>query len=159
MCAAPRSPSYAQAGDSVARSVSPAARVTTRDGQSRALADLTKSKTALVIFWSRHCGAALDAVPDIATLVKRLDAEGTPVVFVVDEAPSAELDRVLATRGVTWTVYYDPRASLADAMRNFGTPSYYVVDRRSRIRFSTVEQLGDIYSRLEAVLAQDARMP
>jgi hypothetical protein len=144
---------------SVARSVSPTARVTTRDGQSHALADLTKSQTALVIFWSRHCGAALDAVPDIATLVKRLDREGTPVVFVVDEAPSAELDRVLATRGVTWTVHYDPRASLADAMRNFGTPSYYVVDRRSRIRFSTVEQLGDIHSRLEAVSAQDVRMP
>lgn len=144
---------------SLARSVSPAARVISRDGQPRALADLAKGKSALVIFWSRHCGAALDAVPEIATLVKRLNAEGTPVVFVVDEAPSAELDRVLATRGVTWTAHYDPRASLADAMRNFGTPSYYVVDRRSRIRFTSVEQIGDIYGRLEAVIAQDVRMP
>jgi Redoxin/Putative zinc-finger len=144
---------------SIARSVSPAARVTSRDGQRLSLADITKGRPALVIFWSRHCGAALDALPEIGTLVKRLASEGTPVAFVIDEAPSADLDRALSTLGVSWPVYYDARASLADAMRNFGTPYYYVVDRQARIRFTSVEQIGDIYARLEAVTAQDVGMP
>ncbi len=143
---------------SLSRVVSPAARVITRTGQTQSLADITSGKPALVIFWSRHCGAALDAVPEIAKLVKQLSAKGTPVAFVIDEAPSAALDKALTALGITWPVYYDTRASLADAMRNFGTPYYYVLDRGARIRFTGVEQVGDLYARLEAVEAEENGM-
>lgn len=143
---------------SLSRGISPDARITTRDGQKRSLSDITQGKSALVIFWSRFCGPALDAVPEIASLMKRLEASGTPVAFVIDESPSGELDKALTDHGITWPVHYDGRSSLADAMRNFGTPHYYVIDRNSRIRFTGVEQIGDLFSRLEAVAAQDGDM-
>lgn len=143
---------------SLSRGISPDARIATRDGLKRSLSDITQGKSALVIFWSRFCGPALDAVPEIASLMKRLDATGTPVAFVLDESPSAELDSALIQLGITWPVHYDGRASLADAMRNFGTPQYYVIDRNARIRFSDVEQIGDLISRLEAVASQDGDM-
>jgi hypothetical protein len=141
---------------SISRGVSTSARVASRDGASHALAALTGAKPALVIFWSRNCGYALDAVPRIQTVVTRLRAAGTPVVFVVDEAPSADMDAALAEKQITWPVYYDVQASLGDAMRNFGTPQYYVLDGAGRIRFAALEELGDVYGRLDAV-ASDRR--
>lgn len=143
---------------SISRVVSPAARVVTRSGATQSLKDLTGGKAGLVIFWSRNCGAALEAVPEIKQLIARLTTRGTPVAFVTDDAPSSEFDAVLTSLGITWPVHYDPRASLADAMRNFGTPAFYVVDRGGRIRFTSVEQIGDVYSRLEAVEAEQAAM-
>ena len=130
------------------------ASVRRRDGKELTLAALTRSKTALVIFWSRHCGYAIEALPEIRALIKRLAVAGTPVVFVMDESPSAALDSVIAEKQITWPVYYDTRTMLGNAMRNFGTPNYYVLDAAGRIRFVGVETIQDLYGRLEAVEAE-----
>ena len=126
-----------------------------RDGRDHSLRELTGGETSLVIFWSRHCGYALEALPEISTLIARLRTAGTPVVFVVDEPASADFDEFLKRKQITWPVHYDARTALGNAMRNFGTPYYYVVDGANRIRFSNVEELGDLYGRLAAVAADD----
>jgi hypothetical protein len=141
---------------SIARAVAPTASARSRDGRDHPLRALTGGHASLVIFWSRHCGYALEALPEISTLIARLRTAGTPVVFVVDEPASADFDEFLKQKQITWPVHYDARTALGNAMRNFGTPHYYVVDGANRIRFSGVEEIGDLYGRLAAVAADDA---
>lgn len=141
---------------SVVRSIPPSAQLRTRGGKDVPLTRLINDRPSLVIFWSRQCGYAIDALPEIKRLVERLARVGTPVVFAIDEAPSAELDRALAEYEITWPVYFDVRVSLGNAMRNFGTPAFYVLDRAGRIRFTAVDEPSDVYGRLEAVAAEDA---
>lgn len=140
---------------SISRSVASSARAQSRDGRDHTLPELTGRAPSLVIFWSRHCGYALEALPDIRILVERLRAAGTPVVFVIDEAPSADLDAYLAAERITWPVYYDARKRMGDAMRNFATPMYYVLDASQRIRFApSVVEVGDLYGQLSAVQSE-----
>ncbi len=139
---------------SIVRAVSGSTQVRSRDGADHTLASLTAGQPALVIFWSRHCGYALDAIPEITALVARLKAQGTPVVVSIDEAPSADLDRTLAERKIDWPVYFDARARLASAMRNFGTPGYFVLDRSGRVRFTSAEQVPDLIGQIEALRAE-----
>jgi hypothetical protein len=139
---------------SLSRVIASGASVHSRDGKEITLAMLTGNKTALVIFWSRNCGYAIEALPEIRGLIERLAVAGTPVVFVLDESPSAELDSVIASKQISWPVYYDTRTALGNAMRNFGTPHYYVLDAAGRIRFNAVEEIQDLYGRLEAVEAE-----
>ncbi|MFN8517775.1 MAG: hypothetical protein U0232_33975, partial [Thermomicrobiales bacterium] len=94
---------------------------------------------------------ALEALPDIAAVTATLRAQGTPVLFVVDEAPSADLDNFLRGKNVNWTVYHDVNSSAATAFRNFGTPMYYVVDAGGRIWFDEVERVPDIIGQVDAV--------
>ncbi len=140
---------------SISRSIASSARAQSRDGRDHTLPELTGRAPSLVIFWSRHCGYALEALPDIRSLVERLRAAGTPVVFVIDEAPSADLDAYLAAERITWPVYYDARKRMGDAMRNFGTPMYYVLDASQRIRYApSVVEVGDLYGQLSAVQSE-----
>ena len=139
---------------SIVRSIRTDVTLRTRDGRTASVRSLTGGRPAVVIFWSRHCGFALDAVPEIASLVTRLTAAGTPVLFVVGESPSAALDGALAGLKVTWPVYFDSRGLLADAMNNFGTPAYYVLDGAGRIRFSFATEVPDIIAQVEAVKSE-----
>ena len=133
---------------STVRAFAATTKIRSRDGVDHPLSELIAGKPALVIFWSRHCGFALEA---IGKLVARLQAEGTPVVVAVDEAPSSELDAFFASKQITWPLYYDVGTRLGDAMRNFGTPSYVMLDRAGRIRFTYVDEVPDIIGRIAAL--------
>lgn len=141
---------------SISRVIAPGASVQSRNGAEQTLASLAGEKAALVIFWSRRCGPAIKALPALRTLIASRGVSGTPVVFVVDEAPSAALDAFLAEQKISWPVYYDPRTRLGNAMRNFGTPHYYVLDGGGRIRFKGAGPDGvqDLYGQLDAVSAE-----
>ena len=73
---------------------------------------------AAVVFWSRHCGA-IEALPSITRLAERLAREGSRLLLVVDEAPSAELTRYLAARQWTLPAYYDVRGEMRNAFSSF----------------------------------------
>lgn len=139
---------------SIVRSVPANIALRTRDGREARVRVLAGGKPAVVIFWSRHCGPALEATADIATLIARLEAAGTRALFVVDEAPSADLDRALAGLKITWPVYFDSQGSLANAMNIFGTPSYYVLDGAGRIRFDYAPEVLDVVAQVEAVKSE-----
>jgi len=139
---------------SVVRSVPESVTLRTRDGREARVHELAGGKPAVVIFWSRHCGPALEATADIATLIARLEAEGTRTLFVVNEAPSTDLDRALAGLKITWPVYFDSQGSLANAMNIFGTPSYYVLDGAGRVRFDYAAEVLDVAAQVEAVRSE-----
>lgn len=124
-------------------------------GRSYALRELTGGEPAVVIFWSRHCGAAISALPSIADAIVRLRRGGTPVVFVVvDEPPSRELAEYLAKQKVTWPVYHDDGGATRTAFANFGTPGYRVLDAAGRIRFDYVESAAELIARVGALQSE-----
>ena len=124
-----------------------------RDSRDRThtLQELAGGRPSVVIFWSRNCGAALQALPSITDAVRRLRIDGTPVVMVVDEAPSPKLTEYLATQHFTWSIYDDVGGTTATAFGNFGTPSYYVVDGRGRIRFSSLQDEAELLTQVDAL--------
>jgi hypothetical protein len=124
------------------------------DGRMRALRDLTGGRPAAVIFWSRDCGWAIEALPTIAQVAARMTREGKQVVFVVDERPSAELKQYLTSRHWSLPIYYDTRREMQDAFSKFGTPSYYVIDGSGRIRFDEVAEVADLLTQMEALAAE-----
>lgn len=120
-------------------------------GGTATVTALLNGAPGAVIFWSRHCGFALEALPEITAAIAKLREDGTRVLFVVDEPPSPDLDAFLRDKQVDWPVYHDVKGSTAAAFRNFGTPTYYVVDGRGRIWFDEVERVPDLIAQVDAV--------
>ncbi len=121
------------------------------DGRARTLQETTGPRPSVVIFWSRHCGPAIEALPAIRSVAERLRRQGTPVVFVVDEAPSEVLRSFLAERGWTDPVYHDVQGSTKAAFGNFGTPAYYVLDAAGRVRFTWADGEAELLAQVWAV--------
>ena len=124
------------------------------DGSSVAFRDLTANRPAVVIFWSRHCAWALEALPAITSVAERLDRTGKRVVFVVDdETPSNDLRAFMHSKKWTLPIYYDGRGELKQAFANFGTPAYYVLDSSGRIRFDWADGEAELIAQLDAITA------
>jgi hypothetical protein len=51
-------------------------------------------------------------------------------------------------------VLYDFKREVATALRNFGTPAYYVLDEYGRIRFNHVNDVNDILLQVAAIQAE-----
>jgi hypothetical protein len=121
-------------------------------GQSRALRVLAAGRPSVVIFWSRLCGPALEALPAITHMAEGLRAAGGNILLVVtDEPPSTGLTRVLRDGGWSMPVYHDTRGEMAAAFANFGTPAYYVLDGLGRIRFDNADEAAELLSQWQVV--------
>ncbi|MEP6730456.1 MAG: redoxin domain-containing protein [bacterium] len=126
----------------------------TADGTSHALRDLTAGAPTAVIFWSRNCGFALEALPAIERVAARMTKEGKRLLLVVDEAPSAEVRTFLADKKWTLPIYYDARGEMSAAFTNFGTPAYYVLDGAGRIRFDHVSEAAELIAQMDALSSE-----
>jgi len=139
---------------SVVRAVRGTPTIMSNDGRSVAFRDLTANRPAVVIFWSRHCAWALEALPAITSVAERLDRTGKRVVFVVDdETPSNDLRAFMHSKKWTLPIYYDGRGELKQAFANFGTPAYYVLDSSGRIRFDWADGEAELIAQLDAITA------
>jgi hypothetical protein len=127
------------------------ARVTDAAGVMRTVKSLAGRRPAVIIFWSRFCGFALEAVPEINDVAKRLSEAGTPVILVVDEPRSAALDLVVTERGLNVPVHYDVDGSFRRAFSAFGTPAYYVLDSNGRLRFRYVDEVAELLVQVTAL--------
>ena len=123
-------------------------------GVSTTLRAISRGAPAAVIFWSRNCGFAIQALPQIIETTARLRRDGRKVVFVVDEAPSAAVKALLAAKGWTGDTWYDARGEMKEAFSNFGTPSYYVLDGTRHIRFNAVDEVPDLIGQMDAVVSE-----
>ena len=132
------------------------ARLEGSDGKRYTLHDLLRHQPGAVIFWTRHCGAAIEALPRIVEVAGRLKAAGTPVVLVVDESPSSGVDAYLEEHHWTLPIYHDVKGSTTTAFANFGTPAYYVLDDAGRIRFNWVNGEAELIAQVEAVAGDEA---
>jgi hypothetical protein len=129
--------------------------VETSDGKSLALRAITGGKPTAVIFWSKDCGWAVQALPQIARVAERLMRLGTPVVLVAGEHPSPEVAAFLAQHGWKLPVYYDSGGEMQNAFANFGTPQYYAIDAAGRMRFDAVQDdEAELIGQLEALQSE-----
>jgi hypothetical protein len=119
--------------------------------QKQSLKELTEGKASVLIYWSRHCGPALEALPAIDSVGRALRKQGIPVYLVADEAPSPEMSKFLRAHRVEIPVLYDSSREVNTALRNFGTPAYYVLDGQGRVRFNEVNEVNDLLLQIQAI--------
>lgn len=144
----------------LARSVSksPQGSVTLVDssGARHDLSNLTQGHVAVVVFWSRFCGAAVQALLAIDSTAERLRREGVPVESIVEEAWSPALQHFVQDKDLRMPVYSDSKGNASKAFNNWGTPQYYVLDRRGRIRFEGVA-MSDAVAQVQALRMESNR--
>jgi hypothetical protein len=128
-----------------------APRVQDAGGAWRPVRETIAGKPTLLVFWSRNCGYALEAAGRIDSVAARLRAAGVATYLVTDEAPSPALAQVLAEKKFTIPVLHDSRRELGGSLRNFGTPTYYVLDPAGRVRFDRVNEVDDLLLQFAAL--------
>jgi peroxiredoxin len=111
---------------------SPSARL--RDGRAVALSELLGAEATVVVFWSRYCGASIAAMPQIAAIAGQLAEAGIPLLAVTSNPPD-DAEAYLVQGGFDLNVLFDHEGALAQALNNWGTPQYFVLDGRGRLRF------------------------
>jgi thiol-disulfide isomerase/thioredoxin len=119
--------------------------------QQQSLKELTEGKPSVLVYWSRHCGPALEALPAIDSVGRVLRKQGIPVYLVADEAPSPEMAEFFRAHKVGIPVLYDSRREVNTALRNFATPAFYVLDSQGRIRFNEVIEVNDLLLQIRAI--------
>lgn len=107
----------------------------------------------VVVFWSPQCGPAVEALPDLELLSRRLAARQVPVVLIAEQTSAdSTLTRELRKGGFTGTVYLDAKREAYRAFGNWGTPQLYVLDRDGRVLFDATSSVGETELRMEALL-------
>lgn len=120
---------------SVNRPVSGSARMVAGDGRTVPLGEAAGDAGTVVVFWSRRCGPAIDAVQAINRLAATLRADGVRVIAITDEPRSAGFDAEVRGLGLAVPMYHDTRREAARAFRAAGTPQYFVMDADGRVRY------------------------
>ncbi|NGP52666.1 TlpA disulfide reductase family protein [Thioalkalivibrio sp. XN8] len=111
---------------------SPSARLP--GGPEVELTGLLGPEATVVVFWSRYCGASLAAMPRIAAMASRLAKAGVPLLAVTNDPPR-DAQEYLVENGFNLDVLFDDQGSFGQTLNNWGTPQYYVLDGKGRLRF------------------------
>jgi hypothetical protein len=122
------------------------------NGASTDIATLAAGQVTVVAIWSRSCGPAVEDLPNMDRVAARLAAKGVRVISVADERTvTPELVAFLEERKLTMPTYVDSHGEVSEAFNSWGTPSYYVLDTRGRIRFGATSDAQEVLARAEAV--------
>lgn len=108
---------------------------------------------AIVAFISRNCGPSLSDLAALTSKTEELNRRGIPVITLVEESPSAGLTAALAQYGFAAKLAYDDRGVVSRAMRQSGTPQYFVVENGNDIRFDA-RRIEDVIPFLDAITRQ-----
>jgi hypothetical protein len=133
-----------------------AARVLDAAGNEVALDSLLGERESVVVFWSRYCAPALEALGALDSTASRLSGAGIPLILIVDEKPSPEFQAFMRQKGASVRVVHDVKGEAKLAYGNFGTPSQYVLDANRRIRFRDEGVVADLPVQLEALKQERA---
>jgi len=83
--------------DAIDRPVPPGLRLTTTDGRVTTLdAVRGDAPEAVVVFWTRFCVPAMEAMPAVQTMARSLAHQGVPVVAVTGDVPDAAFRAVMS---------------------------------------------------------------
>ena len=134
--------------DAVSKHLRPSIHVTAPNGEVVNLADLVRGNTSFVVFWSRNCPFAVQAIPQIEQVRDVVKDLGARTIVVTDEADSPELRKYLQDHAFTADVYHDSGREAGTAFQQDGTPYYFVVDADGVVRFT--------YTQLQRVPAEVA---
>jgi len=116
------------------------------DGGRATLNGLARGKKGLaVVFWSPLCGPAVEALPEIESLRRRLEQQGVPLVIIAEQSTvTPELTTVLTTHRVQAPVYLDADGAAAARFNNWGTPTLYLLDASGRVMFPGTSDVQEL---------------
>jgi hypothetical protein len=115
------------------------------DSTVRVLHQVATGRRVVVVFWSRNCGPAIQALPEITRLARR-----THVILITEEPPSAAFRDYWKGHPGAPPVWHDTRREARRAFGSFGTPQYVVIDQKGRLRFE-LTSLEEIPRQLAAL--------
>lgn len=109
---------------------------TTLDGQPIGLGDL-RGRVVLLNLWATWCFPCREEIPVLQRLHEQLAAEGLEVVGVsIDVGGAQSYVREFANEfGVTYPIWHDPDARIANTFRTVGVPTTFLIDREGIIRW------------------------
>ena len=130
------------------------------DGSSARLSGLRSDKGMVVVFWSPHCGPAVEKMPAIQELADRLAQQNMPLVAVVTDAASRppELDSLIKAQNLSMPMYLDAGGKAADTFNNWGTPMIYVLDSGGRVVFNGTSDIPRALLNAEVVMRAGERV-
>jgi thiol-disulfide isomerase/thioredoxin len=120
------------------------------DGKSRTLADLVNGKPTLVAFWSSFCPPSIAAMPALLANGHALRARGFNVVAISEHPLDSTTKAWLADRHFDLPVYFDRDREARLALAQWGTPNFFILDGRGRLRYR-MTPLSAVGAELESV--------
>jgi hypothetical protein len=103
-------------------------------GARHPLTDALGSGLSVIAVVSRNCAPSIADLPGLDRLRTRLAPLGIPLLTVVEEAPNDAAAKDLVSRGFSGTVVFDDRAEVSHALRQYGTPQYFVIEGGKTMR-------------------------
>jgi peroxiredoxin len=119
-------------------------------GRTTPLQKITAGKPTVLVFWNRGCGPCLQEMPNVEKLFRKLKEAGVGLISITDDPPSDDLTKFIASKGVTYPVYYDTNREAALAFNVSGIPAHFVLDSAGQVRFA-LSQLSKIAQQLNAL--------
>lgn len=133
------------------RPVEPRARIADAGGATHRLGDVLRGRTSLVVFWSRFCFPAVEELPRVNAVAATLVEQGVQVLSIVEEEPSEELEQFVRDKDLGMPVYHSVQGEAGNAFNQWGTPAYYIVDARGRVRFDYASPVEELLAQVEAL--------
>lgn len=122
-------------------------------GGRRALNDVPPSGFSVLAVVSRHCAPSISDLPALERLKNRFGPLGVSVIAVVEETPDSVTPREITRLGYTGTLGFDDRAEVSRALRQYGTPQYFVIEGGKTVRADS-RHAGDLIALLDAMLGR-----
>lgn len=132
--------------------ITPTIRVRALDGTAQDLRALVRDQVTVVLFFSRFCGPAVNALPELQRVALQLAEEGVRMVMVMEETePSVALNAFLKQHNVAMPVVLDDAKTASQAFNQWGTPNAYVLDAKGRTMLAPTEDSDLLLVRAEAI--------
>jgi tetratricopeptide (TPR) repeat protein len=108
----------------------------TADSRRLDLGTTAAGRFAVVSFWSRQCGYALNESPRLRSLQTELARRGIiHAVVAHKDSPAAVATALAEWHAEGLDVSYDVDGEVARAFNAWGTPDHYILDPRGMVRF------------------------
>jgi peroxiredoxin len=108
----------------------------TSGGGVKSLSSIVAGKPTVVVFWNRNCGPCILEMPAVQKLYQDLQRIGVGLISVTDDSPSDSLSKFIASKGVTYPVYYDVKREASLAFNISAIPAHFVLDETGEVRFA-----------------------
>ncbi len=107
--------------------------LTDADGQPVTLSDL-RGQVVMINFWASWCGPCREEMPLLEQIHQRYEALGFTLLGVNVEENSADGQKFLAERPVSFPVLYDPNNGISKLYDVVAMPSTVLIDRQGNVR-------------------------
>ena len=108
------------------------------DGKPISLADESRGKVTLVVFWATWCGPCLSAIKDEKAILARHAGKPFTIVAVNGDRDVAKAKKVAAEKGVPWRSFADGAdGPIVTKWHVDSWPTLYLIDEKGVIRQKT----------------------